>query len=176
VTPDLRTIAGYTIRSCLTDTIHIFEVNRKDCARILLEFDRWTIAGTFRPKPGTPAKEGTEDRPGWQLENTVMETIFDMLTVLPYAARQLKNVYYAALIAELCKLSPSTTGPALGKSIRHFYSLLGGTEDADSGGALDVELSRRIAEWFAMHMSNFNFQWVWKEWYHYMRLSHAYIY
>jgi len=75
--------------------------------------------------------------------------------VLPEAEH--KSIYYIALITELCKLSPSTVGPAVGKSIRKLYSLL--------SDGLDSEASRRFAEWFAVHMSNFGFQWVWKEWY-----------
>lgn len=66
-------------------------------------------------------------------------------------------LYYVTLIAELCKLSPPTVGPALGKSIRKLYSLL--------GAGLDVEIARRFVDWFAIHMSNFGFTWVWKEWY-----------
>ena len=69
---------------------------------------------------------------------------------------QHKTIYYIALITELCKLSPSTVGPAVGKSIRKLYGLL-----ADG---LDVALASRLIDWFAIHMSNFGFQWVWKEW------------
>lgn len=72
-------------------------------------------------------------------------------------------VYYYALITDLCKLSPSTVGPAVGKSIRKLYRLLEDTGSVDDG-ALDVEVARRCVEWFAVHMSNFNFNWVWKEW------------
>ena len=68
-----------------------------------------------------------------------------------------KPMYYIGLIVELCKLSPPTIGPAVGKSIRKLYN-------AFSDG-LDLEAGRRFAEWFAVHMSNFGFQWVWKEWY-----------
>ena len=67
-----------------------------------------------------------------------------------------KSIYYTSLITELCKLSPSTVGPAVGKSIRKLYISL--------SEGLDVEVARRFAEWFAVHMSNFGFQWVWKEW------------
>jgi nuclear cap-binding protein subunit 1 len=62
-----------------------------------------------------------------------------------------------ALITELCKLSPQTVGPAVGKSIRKIYSYC--------ANGLDVEVLRRFAEWFSAHMSNFGFQWVWKEWF-----------
>lgn len=68
-----------------------------------------------------------------------------------------KTIYYIALITELCKLSPQTVGPAVGKSIRRLYAYL--------AEGLDVEIGRRFAEWFSVHMSNFGFQWVWKEWY-----------
>jgi nuclear cap-binding protein subunit 1 len=74
--------------------------------------------------------------------------------VLPESAS--KSMYYSALVVELCKLSPSTIGPAVGKSIRKLYNTL--------SDGLDVEAGRRFAEWFATHMSNFGFQWVWKEW------------
>ena len=75
--------------------------------------------------------------------------------LLPFSPQTL--VYYFALITDLCKLSPQTVGPAVGKSFRKLYSLL--------GEGLDVEIARRFAEWFASHMSNFGFNWVWKEWY-----------
>lgn len=54
-------------------------------------------------------------------------------------------------------MSPQTVGPAVGKSIRKCYTYL--------VEGLDVEVGRRFAEWFSVHMSNFNFQWVWKEWF-----------
>lgn len=69
---------------------------------------------------------------------------------------QHKPVYYIALITELCKLAPGTVGPAVGKSIRKMYGFL-----ADG---LDLALAQRFMEWFCVHMSNFNFAWVWKEW------------
>jgi nuclear cap-binding protein subunit 1 len=79
-----------------------------------------------------------------------------MSFLLPEPAGGHKTLYYSTLIYELCKLSPSTVGPAVGKSIRRLYDML---QDG-----LDPEVSRRYAEWFAVHMSNFGFQWVWKEW------------
>ncbi|KAJ3512739.1 hypothetical protein NMY22_g15244 [Coprinellus aureogranulatus] len=94
------------------------------------------------------------DCPDWQLESTVIETVLGAFLVLPESSK--KSIYYISLITEICKLSPSTVGPAVGKSIRRLYSSL-----ADG---LDVEAARRFAEWFAVHMSNFGFQWVWKEW------------
>ncbi|CCM03975.1 uncharacterized protein FIBRA_06131 [Fibroporia radiculosa] len=153
ITPDPTTPVGYAIRSSILDLIDIFEVNRKECARLLLEFPKWTLPGTFKPRPGAPPQEPLAGK-DWQLESTVIEVILGSVFLIPESAH--KPVYYFALITELCKLSPTTVGPAVGKSIRKLYSLL-----ADG---LDVDLSRRLAEWFAVHMSNFGFQWVWKEW------------
>ena len=56
--------------------IDIFEVNRKECARLLLEMPKWIIPGTFKPKPGTVPQNDLEiQKPdvGWQLESTIIE-------------------------------------------------------------------------------------------------------
>ncbi|KIJ70616.1 hypothetical protein HYDPIDRAFT_172390 [Hydnomerulius pinastri MD-312] len=154
VTPDPTTISGFLIRSNILDMIDIFEVNRKECARLLLEYPKWCVTGTFKPRSGAPPAEEDPNAKNWQLESAVIETILGSLFLLPESTH--KSVYHIALITELCKLSPSTVGPAVGKSIRKLYTAL-----ADG---LDVEIARRFAEWFAVHMSNFGFQWVWKEW------------
>lgn len=76
VTPDPTTPAGYSIRSTLADVVDIFEVNRKDCARILLEIPRWFKPGTFKPKPGMGSQNSTEQsqtEKGWQLESSIIE-------------------------------------------------------------------------------------------------------
>ncbi|KAG6849318.1 hypothetical protein H0H93_009459 [Arthromyces matolae] len=154
ITPDPNTPAGYAVRTALVDTLAIFEVNRKDCARLLLEYPKWTFPGAFKPKPGASAE--VEPIPGqnWQLESTLLEIILGTLLILPESPH--KSIFYISLITELCKLSPSTVGPAVGKSIRKLYGLL--------LEGLDVEAARRFVGWFSIHMSNFGFQWVWKEW------------
>ncbi|KAI9063483.1 cap binding protein 80-PB [Trametes sanguinea] len=153
LSPDPTTPAGFAIRSALIDIIDIFEVNRKECARLLLEYPKWTVPGTFKPRSGAPPQDPVPEK-DWQLEITILETILGASFVLPEAT--FKAIYYIALITELCKSSPQTVGPAVGKSIRKLYALL--------SDGLDVEVAHRFAEWFAVHMSNFGFQWVWKEW------------
>ncbi|PPQ81070.1 hypothetical protein CVT25_014533 [Psilocybe cyanescens] len=154
VSPDPKSPPGYVVRTALLDILDIFEVNRKECARLLLEYPKWNLSGTFKPKPGAPVE--TEPMPGkdWQLESTIIEIVLGSYLILPESSK--KSIYYIALITELCKLSPSTVGPAVGKSIRKLYNSL--------SDGLDVEAARRFAEWFAVHMSNFGFSWVWKEW------------
>ncbi|KAI0346958.1 hypothetical protein BDW22DRAFT_476190 [Trametopsis cervina] len=153
VTPDPTTPSGYAIRSTLLDTLDIFEVNRKEAARLLLEYPKWTLPGTFKARPGAPPQEPVAGK-DWQLESTIIETVLGALLLLPEPSH--KSIYYVALITELCKLSPSTVGPAVGKSIRKLYGFL--------TDGFDVELACRFADWFSVHMSNFGFQWVWKEW------------
>jgi nuclear cap-binding protein subunit 1 len=82
------------------------------------------------------------------------QTILGSQFLLPESP--IKPIYYIALITELCKLSPQTVGPSVGKSIRKLYGYC--------ANGLDVEILRRFSEWFSVHMSNFGFQWVWKEW------------
>jgi nuclear cap-binding protein subunit 1 len=57
----------------LLDTIEVFEVNRKECARLLLEYPKWTVPGTFKPKPGAPVTTEPVPTKDWQLESTVIE-------------------------------------------------------------------------------------------------------
>ncbi|KAM6495489.1 MIF4G like domain containing protein [Amanita muscaria] len=154
ITPDPTTPTGYVIRTALLDIVEIYEVNRKECARLLLEYPKWNLPGAFKPKPGAPVESDPVEGKDWQLESTILETILGAYLVLPAPSGE--PLYYSSLITELCKLSPSTVGPAVGKSIRKLYGFL--------SEGLDVESARKFAEWFAIHMSNFNFQWVWREW------------
>lgn len=73
VSPDFTNPAGYVIRTTISDIVEIFEVNRKDCARLLLEYPKWNLPGTFKPKPGSTVN--VEPAPGkdWQLESTIIE-------------------------------------------------------------------------------------------------------
>ncbi|KAF8743125.1 MIF4G like, partial [Rhizoctonia solani] len=156
LTPSPATPLGYTLRTLFVDMINIYEVNRKEGARILMEVHRWLSLGTFRP-------EGDREATGIILQNCLIEAVLSQLFHLPRST--LKLMYHAALINELCKLSPQTVGPAVGKSFRKMYSLLSNPDPVEAGAAgLDTRLAHLFAEWFALHMSNFGFAWVWKEW------------
>ena len=64
----------------LSDVIDIFEVNRKECARLLLEIAKWLPAGTFKPRPGVPVQNGSNGMPSgpaWELESCIMEVSSD---------------------------------------------------------------------------------------------------
>ncbi|KAF8760298.1 MIF4G like [Rhizoctonia solani] len=151
LTPSPATPLGYTLRTLFVDMINIYEVNRKEGARILMEVHRWLSLGTFRP-------EGDREATGIILQNCLIEAVLSQLFHLPRST--LKLMYHAALINELCKLSPQTVGPAVGKSFRKMYSLLSNPDPVEAGAAgLDTRLAHLFAEWFALHMSNFGFAW-----------------
>lgn len=73
MSPDPNTPAGYVIRSALIDTVDIFEINRKECARLLLEYPKWNLPGTFKPKPGSTVEHEPSPGKDWQLDSTVLE-------------------------------------------------------------------------------------------------------
>lgn len=78
ITADPKTPPGYAVRADLLDIIEIFEVNRKECARLLVEYPKWTVIGTFKPRPGDLI-EAPDRKPllgrDWQLESTLIEVL-----------------------------------------------------------------------------------------------------
>jgi nuclear cap-binding protein subunit 1 len=140
------TVSGWTLRSLVHDVITIFEVNRKEAARLLLALPRYITGGTFK-------SEGSEST--LSLESLVINTMLSTMLTLPHPPQKL--IYYGSVITELCKLSPNTIAPPVGRAVRKIFTFMG-----EPG--LDIEIARRTAEWFAMHLSNFGFQWMWKEW------------
>ncbi|AFR93047.2 nuclear cap-binding protein subunit 1 [Cryptococcus neoformans C23] len=154
VVPSPSTLDGWYLRSLVLDIINLYEVNRKECSRILLELRKFLPRDTFRPI--VPLPEDASPPPStWSLESLVISTLLGAMLTLPKSHHKL--IYYGSVITELCKASPNTVAPPVGRSMRKIFSLLG-TE------GLDVEIARRVAEWFSVHLSNFGFQWMWKEW------------
>lgn len=165
--------AGIVVRSMVHDIISLYEVNRKDAATLLLELPRWFKKGTFRdPKPAKRANEDDEDMrevpelvgPQWSLETIVVETLIVLILALPAPPHTL--IYYCSVLTELCRISPTTVAPSLGKSVRKLYAALGtsGTDESAGAPVLDAESVRRFADWFAVHLSNYGFMWGWNDW------------
>lgn len=73
ISPPPESWNGFVIRSCIIDTISIFEVNRRECGRLMLELPRWFTWGTFKGKRGIgPEPENLIDL-DYVLESTVLE-------------------------------------------------------------------------------------------------------
>lgn len=69
----MTTAAGYMLRTDIMALVDIYEVNRKECARLLLQYPKWALPGSFKPKPGAPTEVVPVPGKDWQLESTVIE-------------------------------------------------------------------------------------------------------
>ena len=117
------------MRLCMHDQINLYHIDRKECAKMMLN---------------TTCPEG--------LELIIVEGIFSELMRLPNSGR--KQVYYTALLCELCKTSQQVP-PAL---------LLALNVQFDALESMDIECVQRLVNWFALHLSNFDFRWNWAAW------------
>jgi len=128
-------------------------------AKFLVDMD-------FLWAPNTFAKRGTsieklknlpDGMSTWKPEDMVLDAIFSQMFYLPSPEHKL--VYYHSVTTEVCKLSPGTIAPCLGRAMRFLY---GRVDD------MDMDLSYRFMDWFAHHLSNFEFRWKWDEWQEYI--------
>ena len=126
----------------ILDTIYLLSHNHIECSQLLLSLPKYH-ADTL-----------------YNFHQSIVENLIRELIKLP--ASQEKSVYYATLLFDLCKNAPDKVPSALGRSIRVLFSRM---DDNDRGGGMDIECVRRFAEWFAHHLSNFNFTWKWIDWY-----------
>ncbi|KAK0546340.1 Nuclear cap-binding protein subunit 1 [Tilletia horrida] len=171
--PSLNTPASIVLRSIITDVIDLYEVNRKEASLILVDLPKWFRIGTFLPSKsevGVQADWGLfgsadidswkvavtgEKEGGFSLEELLIESIMSALFRLPTSAH--KPLYYIALLREIVHSCPQTVAPVIGKTVRRLYA-------ATQRGEVDVEVLRRFADWFSVHLSNFGFMWPWAEW------------
>ncbi|CCF48769.1 hypothetical protein NDA14_006860 [Ustilago hordei] len=159
--------ASVVLRAILSDMIDLYEVNRKEAAKLILDLPNWLRRGTFGGKISSEAglfgetHEQQDSRQiqqecNFSLDDLLVETILSTALVLPTAPRN--PLYYTCLLREIVTLTPGTIAPSLGKTIRTFYNSL------STPHSIDIETVNRFADWFAIHLSNFNFGWAWKEW------------
>ncbi|EPQ25779.1 uncharacterized protein PFL1_06646 [Pseudozyma flocculosa PF-1] len=169
--PQPGTPSSVVLRAILADMIDLYEVNRKDAARLILDLPSWLRRGTFGGKVSPDAglfgesdeewwyveRAGTGQtvEGGWSLDDLIVESVVSTSLVLPTPPRN--ALYYTALLREVVSVTPGTIAPSLGRTIRTFYSAMG-------DGRIDAEVLDRFADWFSIHLSNFNFGWAWKEW------------
>ena len=154
--PPTTNIASTLIRDATVDTVNSLNFNRNTTARFLIQIDRYWSEGTFAP-PGTAFDKlgsiaGT-GRSTWKPEDVAIDAIFSQIFILPAPEHRL--VYYHSLITESCRISPTSIAPSLGRAIRFLYRAV---------ELMDLELAYRYLDWFAHHLSNFEFRWKWAEW------------
>ena len=85
------------MRTALLDILDIFEVNRKECARLLLEYPKWNLPGTFKPKPGVTALVDPVPGKDWQLESTIIEVGFPNSVLMNHISTYLATVGFRSL-------------------------------------------------------------------------------
>jgi nuclear cap-binding protein subunit 1 len=153
--PRRSNIAAHLIRDTIADTINILHFNRNAVAKFLIELDYYFAPGTFTKRATTfdKLREIPEGESTWKPEDMVVDAIFAQMLLLPSAEHKL--VYYHSVITEACKLAPAAIAPTLGRAIRFLYRSI---------DFMDLELSYRFLDWFAHHLSNFDFRWKWAEW------------
>lgn len=154
--PPTSSIAASLVRDGLADTINILSFNRNAAAKILTQMDNFWAPGVFarRETAFDKLRDFSADVSTWKPEDISVDAIFSQIFRLPASEHRL--VYYHSLITELCKISPAAVAPSLGRAIRFLFRSL---------ESMDMELSYRFMDWFAHHLSNFEFRWKWQEWY-----------
>ena len=154
--PPTSSVAASLVRDGLIDTINILDFNRNAAAKILTQMDNFWAPGTFarRETAFDKLRDFSSDVSTWKPEDISVDAIFSQIFRLPASEHRL--VYYHSLITELCKISPAAVAPSLGRAIRFLFRSL---------ESMDMELSYRFMDWFAHHLSNFEFRWKWGEWY-----------
>ncbi|CAO1625948.1 unnamed protein product [Parajaminaea phylloscopi] len=176
--PLTGTPSSVVLRGLVNDIVDLYEVNRKECARILFGIHKWLRRGTFAGKAVSPdsgifgdaddlAWTGADDSDpegGWTLDDVIVECILSSSFLLPHAPHV--PLYYHALLREITTMSPQTLAPAIGRTVRRIYG-------ASKNGKVSSDILKRFAEWFSVHLSNFNFSWGWKEWIPDMDLPHS---
>ncbi|KAJ1925526.1 Nuclear cap-binding protein subunit 1 [Tieghemiomyces parasiticus] len=149
-----------------------------------------TTGGQDDPMAETaPAKVG-EMAPPLAIDQMVVGALFSRLFELPSPPH--KAVYYAALAIELCKLSGDRMLPGIAATVTRLFQTLpcavpwthltpetavadddaGSTpaalelvaRDATASVAWDAECIHRLADWFAMYLSNCGYTWKWTDW------------
>ncbi|KAK3676437.1 Nuclear cap-binding protein subunit 1 [Recurvomyces mirabilis] len=154
--PPTTNIASCIVRDAIVDTINILDFNRNATARFLNEIDCYWAPDTFVKR--STAFDKLRDiqaagKPTWKPEDVAIDAIFSQVFQLPTPEHRL--VYYHSLITESCKISPGAVAPSLGRAIRFLFR---------SVDTMDMELGYRFMDWFAHHLSNFEFRWKWAEW------------
>ncbi|PSK56622.1 hypothetical protein B9Z65_6246 [Elsinoe australis] len=153
--PPTSNIASVLIRDAIVDTINALDFNRNFVGKFIIDLDNYWARDTFvkRATPFDKLKDTPVGKSTWKPEDMAVDAIFSQLMLLPNATH--KQVYYHSIVTEACKLAPSAIAPSLGRAIRFTFRTL---------VELDLELVHRFTDWFAHHVSNFEFRWKWSEW------------
>ncbi|KAG2188611.1 hypothetical protein INT44_001366, partial [Umbelopsis vinacea] len=159
--PAADSASYFVLQEIVHDTVLLFESNRKECAKYLLGLHNNFESGIFASQITESSDKGNEEQKdammeqtdGWVLSEIVLEHVFGTMLRLP--SPPVKQVYFAALIIELCKGENSSASQSLKKAVHILFERLA---DMDAG------LISRLYNWFPHHLSNVGFEWEWDAW------------
>ncbi|CEP08839.1 hypothetical protein [Parasitella parasitica] len=162
--PNHQSIEYFLLQEIISDTMNLFEVNRKDCARYLLSISTSFDPTFFKSSPPAPVDSSDDsvkaepmeedaDSGKWNLSDILVEAIFSQMLRLPLPP--VRQVFYSCVFIELCRAEVGAFPMALGRGIKTLFGRL---------AYMDVECIARLWSWFSHHLSNFGFQWDWKAW------------
>ncbi|WFD35280.1 Nuclear cap-binding protein subunit 1 [Malassezia cuniculi] len=160
--PEPGSPAAVVLRTIINDIIDLYVANRKECSVTLLALPMWFRRGTFgghvelsRGIFGEEDASWAEAEGQWSLEDILVETVLAAALELPNSPHN--ELYYTSLLREIVSAAPQQVAPSLGRTMRRFHA-------ASGSARIDGEVLRRVADWFSIHLSNFNFTWAWHEW------------
>ncbi|KAJ9092035.1 hypothetical protein QFC21_007015 [Naganishia friedmannii] len=157
--PDMDDPEGWVMTLLILDVVQVYEVNRIECAKLLTSLTNFVLPDAFMEAPPRPAPGAVEEVPEstyghWVLPSTIISIILGILVRLPIPSY--KTIYLVALTRELCLIDRSGMAYPIGQAVRKLYTRI--------GSGIDIEITKRLADWFSIHLSNFDFSWIWKEW------------
>ncbi|ORX49397.1 hypothetical protein DM01DRAFT_1338083 [Hesseltinella vesiculosa] len=147
--PDHDSLEYFLLHDMIADTSLLFESNRKESAKFLINIATGCPASIFT-KPDDGDDYGMSL---WVFAELLMETLMSQMLHLPKPC--CPTVYFPALMIELVRLDKEEFPRALGRTVKTLFDRL---------PTMDVACIERLWTWFAMHLSNFGFQWDWAAW------------
>jgi len=111
------------------------------------------ILDLFKDKPKVVALVLNQLKFQIPYRHLIIESILGSLLEMPRAPNP--PPWYGALLYELLRKDGKTYAPLFAMAINSVYV---------RAGRVDTEVLDRIASYFALHISNFKYQWPWNKW------------
>lgn len=132
--PPPKTIERFIIEEQIVQTLDIYKLDKKMVAERLLN-----MAGANRIP----------------IQAMVCEVLFGQMLMLPKSQDSHYIAMFTCIFIELCKLQSMHIPPVISNACETIYSRL---------DSMSIKSREKFEEWFAHHLSNFQFLWGWDNW------------